>query len=298
MNPMNRREFLERAAVTVGAAALGSQILPEAEAAKRLPKTVSDKVSLGNTKIKVSLIGIGTGTIGGGKQSNQTRLGQEGFTRLIRHAYDNGITFFDVADQYGSHPYLKEALKGIPREKIVIQTKINSRDPQRAKEDIDRVRMELGTDYVDTLLMHVVTKPTWASDFEAARDVFAEAKEKKVVRRHGVSCHGFGALKTAAATPWVEVDLARINPKGMHMDDKPENVVPVLKDMRAQGKGVIGMKIFGQGDMKTAEERHESLRYVLASGAVDAFVIGFESTEQIDDTISRTNRILKELRSA
>jgi aryl-alcohol dehydrogenase-like predicted oxidoreductase len=283
--------------VTVGAAAVGSQLLTDAEAAKKLPKSAVDKVKLGNTSVKVSMLGLGTGSIGYNHQSNQTRLGQEAFTRLIRHAYDSGITFFDCADQYGSHPYMKEALKGIPRDKVVIQTKVISRDAKRAKADIDRFRAELGTDYIDTLMMHVVTEPDWDTRFEGVRDVISEAKGNKVVRYHGATCHGFPPLQAAQKSAWVEVNQARINPKGLHMDDKPEAVVPVLKDMQARGKGVIGMKIFGQGDIKTPEDKDASLRFALASGAVDAMVIGFESPEQIDDAIARINKTLKVLRA-
>jgi aryl-alcohol dehydrogenase-like predicted oxidoreductase len=269
----------------------------DAEAAKKLPKSATDKVKLGNTSVKVSMLGLGTGSIGYNHQSNQTRLGQEAFTRLIRHAYDRGITFFDCADQYGSHPYMKEALKGIPRDKVVIQTKVISRDAKRAKADIDRFRTELGTDYLDTLMMHVVTEPDWDTRFEGVRDVISEAKGNRVVRYRGVTCHGFAPLQAAQKSEWVEVNQARINPKGLHMDDKPEEVVPVLKDMRAQGKGVIGMKIFGQGDIKTPEDKDASLRFALGSGAVDAMVIGFESPEQIDDAIARINKTLKALRA-
>lgn len=297
MSSMDRREFLGRAAATAGMAALGSQILTDAEAAARLPKKASDKVQLGNTKLKVSMLGIGTGSIGYNKSSNQTRLGQEAFTRLIRHAYDSGITFFDCADQYGSHPYLKTALKGIPREKIVIQTKVISRDPKSAKADIDRFRQELGTDYIDTLMMHVVTEPDWDSRYEGVRDVFSEAKEKKVVRYHGATCHGFSPLQAAQKSEWVEVNMARINPKGLHMDNKPEEVVRVLKEMRAQGKAMVGMKIFGQGDIKTPEDKDASIRFALGSHTVQAMVIGFESPEQIDDATARINKVLKELRA-
>ena len=296
MNPMNRRHFLERAAATMGAAALGGAVLSEAEAAGRLPKSATDKVQLGKTKIKVSLLGIGTGTVGYNHGSNQTRLGQEAFTRIIRHAYDQGITFFDVADAYGSHTYLKNALKGIPREKIVIQSKVINRDPKKAEADIDRFRQEIGTDYIDSLLIHVVTERTWASDLEGVRDVFSAAKEKKVIRNHGASCHGIAPLRTASKTPWVEVDLARINHRGAHMDEKPDVVVPILKEMKSQGKGIVGMKIMGQGDIKTDEEKDASLKFVLGSGCVDAMVIGFESTDQIDDMIARINRTLKTLK--
>ncbi len=298
MNSMNRRDFLGKAAVTVGAATLATQVLPEANAAARLPKKATDRVKLGKTGLRPTVLGIGTGTIGWGHQSNQTRLGQEEFTRLVRHAYDSGIRFFDCADQYGSHPYLKQALKGIPRDQIVIQSKVINRDARQAKDDIERFRQELGTDYIDSLLIHVVTEPNWPERYAGVRDVFEEAKSRKVVKYHGCSCHTLGALKAAAAHPWVEVDFARINPKGLKMDASPDEVVPVLKGMRAQGKGVIGMKIYGEGDIKDPAERQASLKFAMASGGIDAMIIGFQSTDQIDDTLKGLNLALKELRAA
>lgn len=295
MSKLNRRDFLGQAAATVGAAALAAQA--EADAAPRLPRTATSTVTLGKTGLKTSFLGVGTGTVGGRHQSNQTRLGQEAFTRLIRHAYDRGITFFDCADSYGSHTFLREAIKGLPREKLFIQTKVINRDPQKAREDVDRFRKELGVDHIDSLLIHVVTRPTWVSDFEAVRDVLSEAQQRKVVRRLGVSCHSIGSLRSAAKSPWVEVDLARFNHRGEKMDDKPEVVAEELRAMRKQGKAVLGMKILGEGAFKTDEEINASLKYVLSSGCVDAIEVGFESPAQIDDLIKRIDSVLKELRA-
>ena len=296
---MNRREFVEKAAVVTGAIALGAS--PAAAAAKddrKVPKP-GEKVALGKTGIKSSLIGIGTGSIGSNKSSNQTRLGQEKFTALIRHAFDSGITFFDCADQYGSHPYLKEAIKGLPRDKFIIQSKIIHRTAEEARADLDRFRKELGVDYIDTVLMHVVTEPDWNTRYQGVKDVLSEAKQKGIIRAHGCSCHSLVALEAASKDPWVEVDLARYNPWGKHMDAGPDQVTPVLKRMRQSGKGVIGMKILAQGDMMRGEDRRakaqESLRFGLGSGVLDMMVIGFESPQQIDEVLGETRVALAEI---
>jgi aryl-alcohol dehydrogenase-like predicted oxidoreductase len=264
-------------------------------------------VTLGKTGITCSLLGIGTGSIGYNKQSNQTRLGQEKFTELIRHAYDSGITFFDVADQYGSHPFLKEAIKKLPRDKFVIQSKIIHRTADEARADLDRFRQELGVDYIDIVLMHVVTEPDWNQRYQGVKDVLSEAKQKGIIRAHGCSCHSLEALEAAAADPWVEVDLARYNPWGKHMDRKrgepeaksPEYVRPVLERMHKAGKGVIGMKILAQGDMMRGEDRlprmRESLRFALGSGVLHSMVIGFESPQQITEVTAETRVALAEL---
>lgn len=286
---MKRREFIEQSLAAAGAVALGGAV-PAAK--PRRPKTAVERVPLGRTGLMIPFLGIGTGTVGWNHQSNQTRMGQEAFTRLIRHAYDRGVRYLDAADQYGSHGYLKEAIKGLPREHFFIQTKIINRTAAQAKEDLDRFRRELGTDYFDSVLIHVVTTPTWVDDFKSVRDVLSEAKQKKIVRAHGVSCHSLEALHAAAESPWVEVDLARLNHKGLHMDAAPEVVCPVLDRMHDSGKGVIGMKVMGQGDLKSEAEREASLRFVLSRHCVHAMVIGFEHPEQLDDAIRRMNAIL------
>jgi aryl-alcohol dehydrogenase-like predicted oxidoreductase len=315
MEQINRREFMGKAAAATGALAWGAaaaagpgRAADEAgAAAARSPRRATDKVTLGKTGITCSLLGVGTGSVGYNKQSNQTRLGQAKFTEMIRHAFDRGITFFDVADQYGSHPFLREALRGLPRDKFVIQSKIIHRTAEEARADLDRFRKELGVDYIDCVLMHVVTEPDWNRRYQGVKDVLAEAKQKGIIRAHGCSCHSFAALEAAAADPWVEVDLARFNPWGKHMDrrsgtseaEAPEQVRPVLRRMRAAGKGVVGMKILAQGDVMGGGDRRararESLRFGLGAGVLDAFVIGFESREQIDEILDETRVALAEI---
>jgi len=279
-----------------GALALGGGALA---AGKESPRKLTEQVTLGKTGIRCSLLGIGTGSQGYKRASNQTRLGQAPFTALLRHAYERGITYFDVADQYGSHPFLREALKSMPRDKVTILTKSTSRDAAGMRADLDRFRRELGVDTLDIVLMHIVTEPDWNTRFQGAKDALSEAKAKGIIRAHGCSCHSLGALEAAAADPWVEVDLARFNPWGRHMDAPPEAVRPVLQRMKRANKGVIGMKILAQGDMTRGGDRlaraRESLRFALDSGVLDALVIGFESPRQIDEIIGETRVALAEL---
>jgi predicted aldo/keto reductase-like oxidoreductase len=239
---------------------------------------------------------MGTGSVGSGQASNQTRLGVQGFTKVVRHALDRGVCLFDVADQYGSHVYLREALKGVPREKYVIQTKTHATKFADAKSHIERYRLELGVDYIDILLLHCMQKGNWPADHTGAMDYLRQAKADQLIRAHGTSCHGMDPLSTSAKNPFVEVDLARINPEGLIMDDKkPDEVASRLEEMHNAGKGVIGMKIFGEGQMKEAHRRDESLRFVLGLGTVNAFIIGFESTAQIDDALAATDRAIASL---
>ena len=246
----------------------------------------------------MSRIALGTGTHGVRHESNQTRLGYEAFVSLAQHAYNAGIIFLDAADMYGSHTYIKEALKKIPRKKVVILSKIWSRsDPamttQPASQLLADFLEQLGTDYIDIVLLHCMTSADWPVEMAKYCESLSEAKKQGIIRAHGVSCHSIEALQTAAQNDWVDVLLVRINHSGIHMDDTPEKVIPVLKQAKARGAGVVGMKIFGVGDLIAEDQRQNSLEFVLNSGVIDAMTIGFEQPHQIDDTLQRVNKILK-----
>jgi 1-deoxyxylulose-5-phosphate synthase len=289
---MRRREFLIRSTTGIGAAlfstkALASKTILDAIAAQPLGAKFSatDTVTLGSTGIKTSRLAMGTGTVGYNHHSNQSGLGVKGLSDLLRNGHDQGLRFFDAADSYGSHPHVAEALKHLQRDKVTVLTKTWARDPAAARADLDRFRRELGTDYLDICLMHCVTEPDWTTRYRGVMDVFSEAKEKGIIRAHGCSCHSIEALRAAAKSPWVEVDLARINPIGSHMDADPATVVGVLKEMKAAGKAVVGMKILGQGDLATRQD--EAIKYALSLGILDAFTIGAESIPQQQDLIRR-----------
>ena len=282
---MKRREFIATAARGLGAAWMaskGASLLFSAPAQKF---SAADTVTLGRTGIKTSRLAMGTGTVGTGHHSHQTNLGVKGLSELLLNGYDHGLRFFDSADAYGSHPHVAEALKHVPRDKVTVLTKTWARDPKQARADLDRFRRELGTDYLDICLMHCLTDADWTTRYRGVMDVFSEAKDKGIIRAHGCSCHTIEALRAAAASPWVEVDLVRINPIGSHMDAEPETVAGVLRQMKAAGKGIVGMKILGQGDLRTRQD--EALKYALGVGVLDAFTIGAESKSEQEDLIRR-----------
>lgn len=283
---MQRRDFLRKGAASVGAAVLPARLtLAETTPLTRKYKA-EDEVVLGKTGIRTSRLAMGTGTIGGGKHSNQTRLGTDPFVKLLANGYhDNGLRFYDAADSYGSHPYVAAALKTMPRDKVTVLTKSDSRDPKDLGEDLDRFRKELGVDYIDIVLIHCVTEDDWTTRYRGAMDVLSEAKAKGTIRAHGVSCHSIEALRAAAKSPWVDVDLVRLNPVGAHMDAHPDEVVSVIKEMRSQGKGIVGMKILGQGAMR--DKPSQALQFALGTGVLDAFTIGAESQLEQNDLVSR-----------
>jgi aryl-alcohol dehydrogenase-like predicted oxidoreductase len=282
---MNRRDFLARTAAAAGAA-ISLDRFPHHLFASPAPKNATDRVQLGPMKVELSRLAQGTGTNGAGGSSNQTRqLGLGGLADLFHAAYDSGVTFWDSDDQYGTHPHVKEALKSVPRDKVTILSKTRASTEKEMRADLDRFRRELGTDYIDILLLHCMMDADWPERKKGAMAVISEARERGIVRTHGTSCHTLDALKTAARTPWVEVDLARINPAQVAMDAAPETVIGVLREMKAAGKGVIGMKILGAGKLRSTVD--ESLQFALSLDCVDCFTIGSESRAEMLDLVKK-----------
>jgi 1-deoxyxylulose-5-phosphate synthase len=285
--PLSRRSFLS--GVAAGAAALrctgssgpSSPSLPDPPRGAPLGKSSTDQVVLGNTGIQISRLAMGSGTHGYGGSSDQTRLGLAGFSSLLVESYDRGITFWETADQYGSHAHLKQALASVGRQNVVVLTKTHARTEAEMQADLERFMRELGTDYIDIVLLHNRQSASWTEQCSGAMSYLADAKQRGAIRAHGVSCHTLEALQLAARTPWVDVDLARVNPAGLHMDADPATVVGVLREMKAAGKGVLGMKILGQGDLSGSLDA--ALYHAVALDCLDGFTIGFRSSAQLSE---------------
>jgi predicted aldo/keto reductase-like oxidoreductase len=298
---ITRRQFIKSTAALAGVTFLSSCSI--GPLAKGREPTAVDQVLLGKTGLKLSRLGFGTGTKGG---SIQRSLGPEGFNGLIRYAYDRGITYIDTAENYGTHTWVREAIKGLPREKLFIQSKMPG-VPEKPLEVLDRYRKELNVDYIDSLLVHCAISKDWDESQKRLLDAFAEAKAKKIIRAHGVSCHSLPALTKAAQLDWVDVNLVRVNPQGAFLDTPVEGwnaksdvshlpaVLEQMKVMRQKRHGVIGMKIMGEGNFTSPEDREKSIRFTMQGGLVDAVVIGFKSAAEIDEAILRINRALAEI---
>jgi aryl-alcohol dehydrogenase-like predicted oxidoreductase len=287
-----RRQFLSGLAAS--AAAIGCSGFPGAGASdgaelpplplyqgQPLGKQSSDQVMLGGTGIWVSRLAMGSGTHGYDGSSDQTRLGLEGFSALLVDSFDRGITFWETADQYGAHAHLKRAIATVGRSNVVIMTKTHARTEEALSRDLERFLGELGTDYIDIVLLHNRQSATWTEECAGAMSELADAKQRGVIRAHGVSCHTLAALQLAARTPWVDVDLARINPRGLHMDADPSTVTSVLREMKAAGKGVIGMKILGQGEL--GGQLDAAIGHAVALDCIDGFTIGFRSRVELEE---------------
>ncbi|MBN1510186.1 MAG: aldo/keto reductase [Sedimentisphaerales bacterium] len=299
---LTRRQFIERTAAVAGGILLSPVAARVGWSGPK--KTAIDQVPLGKTGIKISRLGIGCGTNSGRVQQE---LGQEGFNRLVQYAYDQGITFIDIARSYRTHGMLKEAIAGLPREKLFLQTKMGGA-PDNPLEEIDKYRQTYGVDYIDSLLVHCTITPDWDEQRKRVMDAMQEAKDKKIIRAHGVSCHSLPALARGVELDWVDVHLVRVNPQGAHMDTPDAKswnarsdashvpaVMEQLKRMHEKGRGVIGMKIVGEGDFTRPEDREKSIRFAMQCGLLDCVTIGFKSAAEIDEAIRQMNAALAEV---
>lgn len=296
MENINRRKFIQKSALglagtfTAAGSLLNLGFIPATG-------VMVDEVQLGATGMNVPRLALGTGSFGWKKTSAQKKMGEEKFLGMAQHAFDRGVRFFETADMYGTHEFVGKAMKKAGRENVTLLTKIMVYEhqdwykPEPFQESIDRFRKELDTDYIDILLLHCMVNTEWPDEYKRYMDDYSEAKQKGIVKQVGLSCHDFGALKIAAENPWADVLLARINYEGAKMDGKPQDIMPVLKKAKDNGKGIIGMKIFGCGDLIRDDQRQKSLEYVIKSGNVDCMTIGFQSIEQVDDTIERMMKL-------
>ncbi len=255
-------------------------------------------VRLGDSGLSTTLLGMGTGTRAWDQDSAQIRRGRDTFVSTLIHAYECGLRYYDLADLYGSHQFMRDAMREakLPREELTLLTKTMAREPEELRRHLDRFRKEVDTDYFDIVLLHGLGRGYWDEKLAGCMDELSKAKEEGIVRACGVSCHNLDAMKTAADCDWVDVMLSRINPFGVKMDGTPEEVREVLETAHANGKGMLGMKIMGDGEI--AEKRAESLQYVLGLDCIDAITIGFLNSGEIDDAIGHIDDALERLDDA
>lgn len=296
----SRRQFMSTLTAGTGTLILGKKALAFSPSTSATGTDPFQIVTLGKSGLKTTLLGMGTGYSGYNKSSSITRAGRDTAIGLIKYAYESGIRFFDCADAYGTHPHTMEALKSYPRESYTLCSKIlvsrsGVLSPENPGADvvIDRFRKELNTDYIDLIQIHLMTAGNWTDVQKQQMDILENLKAKKIIRAHGVSVHSLEAMRAAAASPWVDVIHCRINPFGVSMDSSdPNEVVPVIEQLHKSGKGIIGMKIIGNGSFRDDSEKvDQTIRFVLGLGTVDVMIIGFEFPHQIDNFASRIRNV-------
>lgn len=299
---MNRRHFLT--ALGLGTAHLMFNNPIYGVTGRFATSDPLQRVALGKTGLNPTLLGFGTGVWAGNRTSFMTRQEKDKSVALLRHAYDRGFRMFDCADTYGTHGIMKEALQGMDRDELVITSKIWTREggipePERPDADIvvDRFRNEMGVDYFDLVQIHCMVDGDWTDSQKRQMDILENLKAKGIIRAHGVSVHSLEAMKAILDDPWVDVLHARINPYGIAMDKPdPEEVVEVIHKVHSSGKGIIGMKLVGNGEYTGESEKiNHAIRFVLGLGSVDMMIVGFENDKQVDNYVDRTQNALKEL---
>jgi aryl-alcohol dehydrogenase-like predicted oxidoreductase len=290
----SRRDFLK--------AGLAASFLGSASRIPALAQTGSatDVVTLGKSGVKVSRLAFGTGTMSG---RVQRELGQEGFTRLVRYAYDHGIRFFETAESYGGmHQMLGIALKGIPRDSYQLMTKLTTRPNAEPLAKVDELRKAANTDYFDVALMHYQHFATWPQDTVKWQDGIQEAKLKKMVSGYGASVHGLPALRQFPGNQWLQIAMMRTNHRGVKMDAEDFNtqglgnvseVEQHAKKVRSEGMGLIGMKLIGEGAFTNREDRQNAMRFAFQKAGVNCVTVGFKNTGEIDEAIENLNLALK-----
>ncbi len=284
---VDRREFFGAAAVGAAGILAAEQTNIVAGEQDDAPATSPLVKSL--RKIR---FGLGTGMKGWQRQSNQTRLGEKKFRELLLYAYDHGLRLFDMADLYGTHAHVARAMKGKPRESYFLTTKIWFRtggvsEPERPDADVyvRRFLKELQTDYIDLVHIHCQSDADWPRQMRKQMDVLADLKRKGLIRGHGASIHSIAAMEAAAAEPWVDAVNARVNQYRQRTDGPMEKVVPILKRLHAAGKGIIAMKLNGEGTLD-ARQREATFRFASGLDCVDAMIVGFEKPAEIDEFLA------------
>ncbi len=292
MAHFTRREFLKSGLAAGTLAASGSLPLIAR------PGRATDMVTLGRSGVKVTRLAFGTGTFSGRVQRD---LGQEGFTRLVRHAYDRGIRFFETSESYGEmHRMLGIALKGIPRDSYQLMSKVTTRDGVDPQQKFDELRRLANTEYFDIMLLHWQHTATWPTDTARWQDAILEVQSRKVVLSHGASVHGLPALRRVPGNRWLDVAMIRMNHTGKSMDAEDYNtqapgnvpeVVSHVNEVREQGLGVISMKLAGEGTFDR-EDRRKAMRFAFRNAGVDCVTVGYKSPAEIDEAIENLNLAL------
>ncbi|HZO99649.1 MAG TPA: aldo/keto reductase [Terriglobia bacterium] len=293
MAHFSRRNFLKTSLAAAALTGAGSFPLRAAR------QTATDWVTLGKSGVRVTRLAFGTGTLGG---RVQRELGQEQFTRLVRHAYDRGIRFFETAESYGEmHRMLGVALKGVPRDSYRLMSKVTTREGVDPLQKVDELRRLANTDYFDVMLLHWQHTATWPEDSRRWQDGILEAQQKHAVIGHGASVHGLPALRRFPENEWLQVAMIRMNHKGVKMDAEDYNtdglgdvseVTSYVREVRKAGMGVISMKLVGEGAFTSREDRQAAMRYAFRTAGVDCVTVGYKTTAEIDEAIENVNLAL------
>ncbi len=287
------------------------------------------KVELGKTGIKVSRLGIGTGTGLPSGHCAQALMDTNELAGLLLYSLDRGINHWDTAFQYNTYSHIKEALKQVRRSDVVLTTKFSAAHEKETIRDFNTTLNDLNVDYVDVCLLHGVRTNTELQMRSGALNAMVKLKKEGKVRAVGLSSHGLGVLKSVLEMPELDLVWGRINYAGLHMDTEclgmydqmasvywlkkcykllPERVKllirpkashePIPEDARNEVEETL-QKIHSQSKgivgMKVLAEgmlrddAEKAIKYVNSLSFVDSFIIGMLNKEEVDENCRIVN---------
>lgn len=238
-----------------------------------------NNVTLGKTGLIASRLAFGAayfGPIG-------DRISPEEGARLLLAGLDRGITLWDTAEAYETHPHVACALRQVRREQVVIATK--STEPAGA---VARILQQLGTQYIDILYSHCIG----ANEVEKGRAALIQwqlDKEAGRVKALGFTTHSARVARMAVEWPEVDVVMLPINRGGMldrtsNLDDGTiDDMMAAAERAWSLGKGVIAMKVLAAG--KLSDDRTAAFSFVARLPYVHSLCIGMRSAQEVADNI-------------
>lgn len=209
-------------------------------------------LTYGKTGLEISRLCFGAGRLG------DTCKTHESGAKMMLKAFDEGITFWDTAEGYGTQPHLGEAVRQINREEIVIQTKTANKDHESASASIEKALRELQTEYIDVMLLHAISSPDDLAtrEREGAFDAFREAKAAGKIRVIGCSTHIYtgDVMDAVIDHPEIDVILTTANKEGRMLEGGPfEKHLEYIQRAYDLGKGISIMKVVVAGDIPEAD---------------------------------------------
>jgi uncharacterized protein len=288
---LSRRKFLKNTLGT-GLIVAGSGLLPSwAVARSKSPKTNYDAkglptAMLGKTGVRIPRIACGLGSRFCSIEKTDDAI------RLLNYALDNGLYYWDTAGSYEntnlgitSEERMGEVVK-TRRDELFISTKVESRDPEVAKRQIETSLKRLKTDHLDMLKIHDVRTPSDVEELSTKGkmiDLMLSMKKQGITRFIGFSGHTeAAALKLMAEKGIFDSMLMAMNHYGEYKEKRQEMVIPAAK---AQGMGVMLMKVVRPRETVKELDPKDLIRYALSLNGPDGIVLGMDSMDVVKSNL-------------
>lgn len=237
---------------------------------------------LGNTKINVSKICLGSLTMG----PLQRDLSAFEGASLIEYAFQKGINFIDTAELYETYGHIREAFTLVPREKLVIASKCYAYSRSSAQMSFEKALKEMDTDYVDIFMLHEQMNEMTIKGHYEAIEYFLEKKSEGKIRAFGISTHYVAGVKAALKYPEIEIVHPITNVNGLGIQDgSRSDMESAIAAFKSRGGGIFGMKPLGGGNLLSSIDA--CFDYILEQKNIDSIAFGMQSRDEIDYNVNR-----------